>query len=78
MWGMPRKVWHYHRVLQPQVADERDAMTASFIGMQIEYLLNTGNLVSNNTLDLSQNTGFTVVAEKLNFFRWASLSSHGQ
>ena len=37
--------------------------------MQIEYLLNTGNLVSNNTLDLSQNTGFTVVAEKLNFFR---------
>jgi len=37
--------------------------------MQIEYLLNTGNLVSTNTLDLSQNTGFTVVAEKLNFFR---------
>ena len=52
----------------------------SLFGMQIEYLLNTGNLVSNNTLDLSQNTGFTVVAEKLNFFRWASasLSSHGQ
>ena len=36
---------------------------------QVEYLLNTGNLVSNGTLDLSQNTGFTVVAEKLNFFR---------
>ena len=53
---------------------------SSLSGMQIEYLLNTGNLVSNNTLDLSQNTGFTVVAEKLNFFRWASasLSSHGQ
>ena len=52
----------------------------SSFGMQIEYLLNTGNLVSNNTLDLSQNTGFTVVAEKLNFFRWAptSLISHGQ
>ena len=36
---------------------------------QVEYLLNTGNLVSNNSLDLSQATGFTVVAEKLNFFR---------
>ncbi len=35
----------------------------------MEYLLNTGNLVSNSTLDLSQATGFTVVAEKLNFFR---------
>ena len=49
-------------------------MKASLFGMQIEYLLNTGNLVSNNTLDLSQNTGFTVVAEKLNFFRWAPVS----
>ena len=39
--------------------------------MQVEYLLNTGNLVSNSTLDLSQNTGFTVIAEKLNFFRYA-------
>lgn len=36
---------------------------------QMEYLLNTGNLVSNSTLDMSQATGFTVVAEKLNFFR---------
>ncbi|EIE18403.1 beta and beta-prime subunits of DNA dependent RNA-polymerase, partial [Coccomyxa subellipsoidea C-169] len=39
---------------------------------QVEYLLNTGNLVSNSTLDLSQATGFTVVAEKLNFFRYLS------
>ncbi|CAL8465768.1 g5304 [Coccomyxa elongata] len=42
------------------------------IGKKVEYLLNTGNLVSNNTLDLSQATGFTVVAEKLNFFRYLS------
>ena len=42
------------------------------LACQVEYLLNTGNLVSNSTLDLSQNTGFTVVAEKLNFFRCAS------
>ena len=41
------------------------------IGRKMEYLLNTGNLVSRSGLDLSQATGFTVVAEKLNFFRRA-------
>lgn len=39
-------------------------------GQKFEYLLNTGNLVSRSGLDLSQSTGFTVVAEKLNYFRW--------
>lgn len=39
------------------------------IGQKFEYLLNTGNLVSRSGLDLSQATGFTVVAEKLNFYR---------
>lgn len=38
-------------------------------GQKFEYLLNTGNLVSRGGLDLSQATGFTVVAEKLNFYR---------
>lgn len=38
-------------------------------GRKMEYMLNTGNLVSRSGLDLSQSTGFTVVAEKLNFFR---------
>ena len=77
---MPRNVGHCYRLSQPQVANEEHGTKASLFGMQIEYLLNTGNLVSNNTLDLSQNTGFTVVAEKLNFFRWGpvSLISCGQ
>ena len=39
------------------------------IGRKMEYMLNTGNLVSRSGLDLSQATGFTVVAEKLNFYR---------
>jgi DNA-directed RNA polymerase I subunit RPA2 len=39
------------------------------IGRKMEYMLNTGNLVSKSGLDLSQSSGFTVVAEKLNFFR---------
>uniref|UniRef100_A0A383WM53 DNA-directed RNA polymerase subunit beta n=1 Tax=Tetradesmus obliquus TaxID=3088 RepID=A0A383WM53_TETOB len=42
------------------------------IGRKMEYLLNTGNLVSKSGLDLSQVSGFTVVAEKLNFFRYIS------
>ncbi|GIL75864.1 hypothetical protein Vretimale_5574 [Volvox reticuliferus] len=42
------------------------------VGQKFEYLLNTGNLVSSSGLDLSQATGFTVVAEKLNFFRYLS------
>lgn len=39
------------------------------VGQKFEYLLNTGNLLSKSGLDLSQATGFTVVAEKLNFHR---------
>ena len=44
------------------------------IGTQVEYLLNTGNLGtgSRSNIDLSQASGFTIVAEKLNFFRCAS------
>lgn len=42
------------------------------VGKKVEYLLNTGNLVSKSGLDLSQATGYTVVAEKLNFFRYLS------
>lgn len=42
------------------------------VGKRVEYLLNTGNLVSRSGLDLSQVSGFTVVAEKLNFFRYLS------
>lgn len=39
-------------------------------GQKFEYLLNTGNLISRSGLDLSQATGFTVVAEKLNYHRY--------
>lgn len=39
------------------------------VGEKIQYLLNTGNMISRSGLDLSQATGFTVVAEKLNFYR---------
>ena len=44
----------------------------SDIGKKMEYFLATGNLVSNTGLDLQQVSGFTVVAEKLNFLRYIS------
>ena len=42
------------------------------IGRQLEYFLATGNLVSKSGLGLSQTSGFTIVAEKLNYLRYIS------
>lgn len=39
---------------------------------RLEYFLSTGNLVSQTGLDLSQTSGFTIVAEKINFYRFIS------
>lgn len=42
------------------------------IGGALEYFLSTGNLVSPTGLDLQQVSGYTVVAEKINFYRFIS------
>lgn len=42
------------------------------LGTLLEYFLSTGNLSSPSGLDLQQVSGFTVVAEKLNFLRFIS------
>lgn len=42
------------------------------IGTKIRYFLVTGNLVSTSGLDLMQVSGFTIVADKLNWFRYVS------
>ena len=42
------------------------------VGGHLEYFLSTGNLVSPTGLDLQQTSGFTVVAEKINFYRFIS------
>lgn len=42
------------------------------LGNALEYFLSTGNLQSPSGLDLQQTSGFTVVAEKLNFLRFIS------
>ena len=46
--------------------------TTENIGSLVEYFLSTGNLVSRSGLDLQQTSGFTVVAEKINFYRFIS------
>ncbi|PYH41453.1 DNA-directed RNA polymerase I core subunit RPA135 [Aspergillus saccharolyticus JOP 1030-1] len=42
------------------------------IGGALEYFLSTGNLVSPTGLDLQQASGYTVMAEKINFYRFIS------
>jgi DNA-directed RNA polymerase I subunit RPA2 len=42
------------------------------VGHKLAYFLATGNLVSPTGLDLQQTTGYTIVAEKLNFYRYLS------
>jgi DNA-directed RNA polymerase I subunit RPA2 len=42
------------------------------VGKKMEYFLATGNLISNTGLDLQQTSGYTIVAEKLNFYRYIS------
>eukprot|EP00004_Rigifila_ramosa_P026148 TRINITY_DN8009_c0_g1_i1.p1 TRINITY_DN8009_c0_g1~~TRINITY_DN8009_c0_g1_i1.p1 ORF type:complete len:1160 (-),score=300.19 TRINITY_DN8009_c0_g1_i1:2-3067(-) len=42
------------------------------IGQKLEYFLSTGNLISETGLDLMQVSGYTIVAEKLNYYRYLS------
>ena len=42
------------------------------IGSSIEYFLATGNLISSSGLDLSQSSGYTISAERINFYRFLS------
>lgn len=42
------------------------------VGAKLSYFLATGNLVSPTGLDLQQTSGYTIVAEKLNFYRYLS------
>ena len=39
---------------------------------KLDYFLSTGNLASQTGLDQSQTSGFTIVAEKINFYRFIS------
>ena len=59
---------HFLRDFEPKVIRR----TNENIGGLLEYFLSTGNLVSSSGLDLQQASGYTVVAEKINFYRFIS------
>lgn len=42
------------------------------VGRKLYYLLSTGNMISSTGLDLMQVSGYSVVADKLNFLRFTS------
>ncbi|XP_005098273.1 DNA-directed RNA polymerase I subunit RPA2 [Aplysia californica] len=54
-------------------ADIRQVILSSpLITRAMEYLLATGNLISKTGLGLMQTSGFAVIADKLNFYRYIS------
>lgn len=48
------------------------AKVPSDVGKKMEYFLATGNLNTMTGMDLQQVSGYTIVAEKLNFYRYLS------
>ena len=42
------------------------------IGKKMEYLLATGNLISRTGLDLMQTSGFSIIADRINYARYTS------
>jgi len=42
------------------------------IGKKVQHFLSTGNIISTTGLDLMQVSGFTIVAERLNFLRYCA------
>eukprot|EP00501_MAST-03F_sp_TOSAG23-6_P001162 GSMAST32.ASY1.ANO1.1206.1 assembled CDS len=74
---MLRKLFSF--VEGTSVADNSDALSSHEIltsdrqkdlGKELYYFLATGNLRSTSGLDLMQNSGFTIIAEKLNWLRY--------
>ena len=61
-----------HKDFQKDFLTKIVRKTNENIGQALDYFLSTGNLVSPTGLDLSQISGYTVVAEKINFYRFIS------
>ena len=54
---------------------DRYGISAGGIGAKVSHFLSTGNIISSTGLDLMQVSGYTIVAEKLNFLRFCALTS---
>lgn len=52
--------------------DRSSALGSGGIGKKVQHFLSTGNIISTTGLDLMQVSGYTIVAEKLNFLRYCA------
>jgi DNA-directed RNA polymerase I subunit RPA2 len=50
--------------------DRSSNKSSGSIGKKVSYFLATGNVISSSGLDLMQTSGFTIVAERINFYRY--------
>jgi len=55
-----------------KVADRYGMLSSGGIGKKVQHFLSTGNIISTTGLDLMQVSGYTIVAEKLNFLRFCA------
>ena len=55
-----------------KLIDRYSGSASGGIGRKFAHFLSTGNIISSTGLDLMQVSGYTIVAEKLNFLRYCS------
>lgn len=55
-----------------RVVDRYGMLSSGGIGKKVQHFLSTGNIISSTGLDLMQVSGYTIVAEKLNFLRFCA------
>ena len=55
-----------------RVVDRYGMLSSGGIGKKVQHFLSTGNIISTTGLDLMQVSGYTIVAEKLNFLRFCA------
>jgi DNA-directed RNA polymerase I subunit RPA2 len=52
--------------------DRYGMLAGGGIGKKVQHFLSTGNIISSSGLDLMQVSGYTIVAERLNFLRYCA------
>jgi hypothetical protein len=55
-----------------RMVDRYGMLSSGGIGKKVQHFLSTGNIISTTGLDLMQVSGYTIVAEKLNFLRFCA------
>lgn len=55
-----------------RMVDRHGSLQGGGIGQKVNHFLSTGNIISSTGLDLMQVSGYTIVAERLNFLRYCA------